>query len=117
MTYQSKEQEAYLDHTITKIAVVKTTKGIGAGTLVHNDRDEVIVNHREAKTFTIYDQTFEKLRSIEFEYEIFDMALTSSGEIIATADHEVDRVIRITPSGDPSTMPLVTVLLLNHLQH
>ena len=96
------KKEAASDHTMTQISVVKTITGIRADTLIHNDRDEVIVNHRDAKTLTIYDKNFDKLRSMELQYEIFDMTLTSSGDIIATDDHEVDRVIRITPSGDIS---------------
>ena len=106
---QRKEKRHLITQSHT-ILVVKTMKGIREPTLVHSDHDEVIVNHRDAKTLTIYDKNFEKLRSMELKYEIFDMALTSSANVIATDDNEVDRVIRITPSGDVSTVCIITPL-------
>ena len=71
--------------------------------ILHTDQNDVWVYDR-GNTLTLYDEQLrEKKITLNLTFDLYDMALTASQDILAT-DNSNKCVMKISPSGDVSTL-------------
>ena len=77
-------------------------RDIPAYSILHTDKDDVLV-YDETKKLTLYDDQLVQKKKLSVPSTLFDMVLTASQDIIAT-DNDNRRVIKITQTRDVRTI-------------
>ena len=84
-------------------------KEIRAHKLLHTDQTDVWVCVPKKKFMTLYDEHLVVKKSLSLPISLYDMALTSSEEIIAT-DRNMKKIVKISPSGSIKTIQVTAPL-------
>ena len=79
---------------------IGTIKHIRADSMLYTNEPnhEIWASCEHTRSITVYNENDHKFKKIKLNFELFDMALMSSGDVIAT-DWDGQRLIRISPSG------------------
>ena len=81
---------------------VKTIENTRGDAIVHTAQNEVWISDQQSETLSLYDSDFNKIANIYLEFEISDIVLTISDDILATIWEEQE-VLRISRSGNIKT--------------
>ena len=79
-----------------------TIENTKAHSMVHTAQNDVWISDQDSKTLSLYDSDFHKVEYIYLDFEVKDVALTISDDILATNWRE-QKVLRISRSGNVKT--------------
>ena len=83
--------------SMVQVTPVKT-HSVQSNTVLHTT-DDVWINNRGTEDLTLYNENFDCIKTVHLGFQICDMALEPTNDIIAS-DENNKRLIRISRSGD-----------------
>ena len=86
------------DISMIQVRPLTTISILRPRALIHNSRGEAVIFDLDNDNLTLFDENFKKVKTIDIKFQVRDMALAASGDIIAT-DLNNNRIVKITPSG------------------
>ena len=78
-------------------------KNVRAYRILHTEQNDVWVYNKD-KTLKLYDEQLVKKKTLRLTFNLCDLALTSSQDIIATDYYDNKRVVKISQSGSVSIL-------------